>query len=75
MQAIHDWELFVCPRCRGDLYARPPMSYAEMEGLVPGLRRHPGESRRDDAHQRVRPSSGRLSWLRRLLAGVGLFRG
>lgn len=23
-----------CPKCNADLYARPPRSYAEMEGLV-----------------------------------------
>jgi len=27
----HTW---LCPRCGEDLYARPPRSYAEMEGLV-----------------------------------------
>ncbi len=26
---------YACPHCHQDLYARPPMSYAEMEGLVP----------------------------------------
>ena len=26
--------LLECPSCRGDLYARPPRSYAEMEGLT-----------------------------------------
>lgn len=26
----HGW---VCPRCNADLYARPPRSYAELEGL------------------------------------------
>lgn len=25
---------FICPSCGADLYARPPRSYAEMEGLV-----------------------------------------
>lgn len=26
---------WVCPMCGQDLYERPPMSYAEMEGLAP----------------------------------------
>lgn len=26
-------EVFVCPSCACDLYARPPRSYAEMEGV------------------------------------------
>jgi hypothetical protein len=26
-------QVFTCPRCLGDLYARPVRSYAEMEGL------------------------------------------
>lgn len=26
-------EVFVCPACACDLYARPPRSYAEMEGV------------------------------------------
>ena len=28
--------VFDCPACGEDLYARPPRSYAEMEGLVTG---------------------------------------
>lgn len=27
-------QTFACPCCGGDLYARPPMSYARMEGLI-----------------------------------------
>ena len=26
--------VFNCPLCKADLYARPPRSYAEMEGLI-----------------------------------------
>ena len=26
--------VFNCPSCKADLYARPPRSYAEMEGLI-----------------------------------------
>lgn len=34
---------FSCPGCGTDLYARPPMSYAEMEGLdLPGDAAHAG---------------------------------
>jgi hypothetical protein len=32
--------IYACPACDADLYARPPMSYAEMEGLpTPGRHR------------------------------------
>mgnify|MGYP000556951746 CR=1 FL=1 len=36
----HDWPRrpHICPSCGGDLYARPPRSYAEMEGLEPDAR-------------------------------------
>jgi predicted RNA-binding Zn-ribbon protein involved in translation (DUF1610 family) len=30
---VQDPTVFCCPRCGSDLYARPPMSYAEMEGF------------------------------------------
>lgn len=32
-------QLLECPSCRGDLYARPPRSYAEMEGLTSSVPR------------------------------------
>ena len=33
--------IYSCPSCEADLYARPAMSYAEMEGLpAHGARRH-----------------------------------
>ncbi len=37
-------DVFECPSCGGDLYARPPRSYAEMEGLaeLPGSQRLAG---------------------------------
>ncbi|MBX3407506.1 MAG: hypothetical protein KF869_12170 [Phycisphaeraceae bacterium] len=39
------WELqlpaeesaFCCPNCDQDLYARPALSYAQREGLIPGI--------------------------------------
>lgn len=37
MQAVEESGVFECPVCANDLYARPPMSYAEMEGLTPQL--------------------------------------
>lgn len=33
LQTSANVPLFVCPSCGADLYARPPRSYAEMEGL------------------------------------------
>jgi predicted RNA-binding Zn-ribbon protein involved in translation (DUF1610 family) len=33
LQGERGQALFVCPCCGQDLYARPPRSYAEMEGL------------------------------------------
>lgn len=33
VQSVEDTETFECPVCANDLYARPPMSYAQMEGL------------------------------------------
>ncbi len=34
IQVGGDLTEFRCPRCQGDLYARPPRSYLEMEGFV-----------------------------------------
>lgn len=33
IQVVGDGAVFRCPTCRGDLYSRPPRSYAELEGL------------------------------------------
>lgn len=33
LQSGYPVEVFVCPVCACDLYARPPRSYAEMEGV------------------------------------------
>ena len=33
LQHPDDQRVYVCPVCMADLYARPPMSYAQMEGL------------------------------------------
>src|SRR5437868_5098757 len=33
LQAEHPEHPLVCPACGEDLYARPPRSYAELEGL------------------------------------------
>lgn len=34
LQPLDETRAFECPCCGDDLYARPPMSYAEMEGLI-----------------------------------------
>lgn len=59
-------ETFECPSCGGDLYARPPRSYAEMEGLTAS-----------DSHGRAvhsvhaaRSDSSRLTSLLRRIVGV-----
>lgn len=36
---VQEPAVFCCPRCGSDLYARPPMSYAEMEGFDARVRR------------------------------------
>ena len=36
---------FRCPECGQDIYARPPMTYLEMEGFVPMARADPPEAR------------------------------
>jgi hypothetical protein len=41
LQRRDEAAVFVCPCCGEDLYARKPMSYAEMEGLCPRDRREP----------------------------------
>ena len=38
MQPGHPADVFVCPSCGCDLYARPPRSYAEMEQIGAGPR-------------------------------------
>lgn len=49
---------FVCPGCGSDLYARPPRSYAEMEGLAPST--SPSHTRWDrparDAQEQSSPA-------------------
>ena len=47
LQAGAGRSAFRCPRCAGDLYARPPRSYRELEGLEPAA----GNSA-SGAHQR-----------------------
>lgn len=65
IQAACRTAVFRCPRCMGDLYARPPRSYAELEGLAP--ERTPSELRPADAAQ-VRRRRGPLGAL------IGLMR-
>ncbi len=47
---------YFCPRCGCDLYARPPRSYAEMEGFAPA----PAEAAKSsEAHLQKRRKLGR----------------
>lgn len=56
-------DVFVCPSCGCDLYARPPRSYAEMEqiGAAPRMPVTPG----------VWPSASQGQTRRTLLGGLG----
>jgi hypothetical protein len=66
-------EVFVCPACACDLYARPPRSYAEMEGVgaanesdaSPGPRTAPARASRDAS-----PVVVAARWLRRAVRRV-----
>jgi len=57
-----------CPSCGCDFRARPPRTYAEMEGIVPVVSRR-------EARQRLRDSENRLveRWIAVLFAGAVLF--
>lgn len=55
--------VFECPCCRQDLYARRPMSYAEMEGLS-GARRASAAATLVMPKRRVSRWRRVLSWLR-----------
>lgn len=55
--------VFECPCCGQDLYARRPMSYAEMEGLT-GARRAAAAARLAMPKRRVSRWRRVLSWLR-----------
>lgn len=50
---------FRCPACAGDLYARPPRSYRELEGLT------------DTSPAATRPEQTTLAMVRGALFGVG----
>ncbi|MCL4742176.1 MAG: hypothetical protein KJZ54_08230 [Phycisphaerales bacterium] len=64
LQGDRSGAVFECPACGEDLYARPAMSYAEMEGLAPG--RAPVEPGRQSVGRRA---------LRRVIVAIrGLFR-
>ena len=54
---------FRCPGCGQDIYARPPMTYLEMEGFVPFVRADPPIARlcEPDRH-------GPLRWWARAFA-------
>ena len=60
---------FRCPQCGQDIYARPPMTYLEMEGFVPMARADPPEARCLEPDRR-----GPLRWWDRVLAMAARFR-
>jgi predicted RNA-binding Zn-ribbon protein involved in translation (DUF1610 family) len=62
---------YACPNCGEDLYARPPRSYAELEGLDEDSVPIPPAADRFRAHATNRRSvwRGLLSLLRRSLLG------
>lgn len=68
VQAIEESRTFECPNCLADLYARPPKSYAEMEGIghdgCSVRTRLPVAADADLVPERKR----RFKWLRGLLA-------
>lgn len=50
VQSVEATETFECPVCANDLYARPPMSYAQMEGLSsPGHVHYPCDAKKTHA--------------------------
>jgi predicted RNA-binding Zn-ribbon protein involved in translation (DUF1610 family) len=76
LQRLDETAAYRCPACGQDLYARPPRSYAEMEGLPVAL---PAPERPSPAAARPLIGEGRRarrSWLGRffdaLVARIGL---
>lgn len=56
---------WACPRCGADLYARPPRSYAEMEGLSDSSHAGPAPARPErpelvDARPSIRNMTARF---------------
>ena len=69
LQRLGELAAYRCPDCGQDLYARPPRSYAEMEGLIVesvGADHTPHAS----ARHKVGPASRRPGWLRRVVGFV-----
>lgn len=65
LQSDHREGVWVCPRCGSDLYARPPRSYAELEGLAdstprPWAQPAPTGVRHADREQRPLSSAGHM---------------
>ena len=78
LQAVEETEVFECPVCANDLYARPPKSYFEMEGLAllntPDAKtQHPASHRAEHEHRRrARGWFARLyAFIRRVLPTRG----
>ena len=69
--AIPASSLYECPRCGCDLAARPPRSYAEMEGLFD----LPPDPAVEDARRRVNAEAAAARWLVVLLGVAGLSGG
>ncbi len=57
LQVVGDGAVFRCPSCRGDLYSRPPRTYAELEGLDTELQGRPNKDA-GVSTLAVRPSRG-----------------
>lgn len=62
-------EVFLCPACGADLYARPPRSYADMEGFDPEPAWRPRSAEyqsRGPLAAAGRNRRGVAAWIRRL---------
>jgi predicted RNA-binding Zn-ribbon protein involved in translation (DUF1610 family) len=73
MQRQGEGSVFECPCCGEDLYARRPMSYAEMEGFCPSPRvtEWPADGTGGAWASTPRPTSTR-PWFVRVLAWLRL---
>ncbi len=70
LQSGYPVEVFVCPACACDLYARPPRSYADMEGVgvLPGAASAARpEAARRPADASTSPWRAAARWVSRVL--------
>jgi predicted RNA-binding Zn-ribbon protein involved in translation (DUF1610 family) len=72
LQLTDDESAYRCPNCDQDLYARPALSYAQREGLIPGIVRLNAEATapRERAALPVRLWRGVCAAARRVLRGA-----